>query len=211
MSRARASSTALPGALCVMAAGLTACVSLGPSAPSTRYELQAVFDGQPVAGPGPALVVAQPTAAPGFDGSRIVYVEMPHKLEFFSRSEWVDTPARMFGPLLVRALERSGEFASVAEASSAAAAKLRLETEIVRLQHEFTQRPSRVHLTVRIQLSDVPTRHALGAREIEAVEEAPSDNPYGGVVAANRAVRRVLDEIVAYCRERSVEPAASLR
>ena len=169
------------------------------------------FDGQPVTGPGPALVVAQPTAAPGFDGSRIAYVEMPHKLEFFSRSEWVDTPARMFAPLLVRALERSGAFASVAEARSAAVAKLRLETEIVRLQHEFTQRPSRVRLTVRIQLSDVPTRHALGSREIEAVEEAPSDNPYGGVVAANRAVRRVLDEIVAYCRERSVERAASVR
>ena len=209
MSRARASSTPLPGALC--AAAVAACVSLGPSTPSTRYELEAVFDGQPVTGPGPALVVAQPTAAPGFDGPRIVYVEMPHKLEFFSRSEWVDTPARMFAPLLVRALERSGAFASVAEARSAAAASLRLETEIVRLQHEFTQRPSRVRLTVRIQLSDVPTRHALGAREIEAVEEAPSDNPYGGVVAANRAVRRVLDEIVAYCRERSVDHAASLR
>jgi cholesterol transport system auxiliary component len=209
MSRARASSRALGGALCT--AALAACVSLGPSTPTARYELQAAFDGQPVAGPGPALVVAQPTAAPGFDGSRIVYVETPHKLEFFSRSEWVDTPARMLAPLLVRALERSGTFASVAEARSAAAATLRLDTEIVRLQHEFTMRPSRVRLTVRVQLSDVPSRNALGAREIEAVEEAPSDNPYGGVVAANRAVRRVLDEIVAYCRERSVEPAASLR
>jgi cholesterol transport system auxiliary component len=207
MSPPRASSAALPGALC--AAALTACVSLGPSTPSTRYELQAVFDGQPVTGPGPALVVAQPTAAPGFDGSRIVYVEMPHKLEFFSRSEWVDTPARMLAPLLVRALERSGTFASVAQARSAVAAGLRLEAEIVRLQQEFTERPSRVRLTVRIQLSDVPSRRVLGAREIEAVEGAPSDDPYGGVVAANRAVRRVLDEIVAYCGERAVEHASA--
>ncbi len=211
MSCARASQTALRGAVCAVAVGLSACVSLGPAAPSTRYELQAVFEGQPVAGSGPALVVAPPTAAPGFDGPRIVYVKRPHTLEFFSRNEWVDTPPRMLAPLLVRALERSGAFASVAEARNAADAGLRLETEIVRLQQEFTARPSRVRMTVRIQLSEVPSRRMLGAREVEVVEEAPSDDPYGGVVAANRAVRRVLDEIVAYCGERSAARAASSR
>ncbi len=140
MSCARASHTAIPGALCAVGVGLSGCVSLGPSMPSTRYELQAAVEGQPVAGAGPALVVAPPTAAPGFDGPRIVYVKRSHELEFFTRSEWVDTPARMLAPLLVRALERSGAFASVAEARSAAAAGLRLDAEIVRLQQEFTER-----------------------------------------------------------------------
>jgi cholesterol transport system auxiliary component len=158
-----------------------------------------------VAGPGPALVVAAPTAAPGFDGLRIVYVKRSHELDVFTRSEWVDTPARMLAPLLVRALERGGAFASVAEARSAAAATVRLETEILRLQHEFTDRPSRVRLTVRVQLTEMPSRRVLGAREVEAVEVAPSDDPYGGVVAANRAVRRVLEDIVAFCGERSRE------
>lgn len=211
MSRALASRTALRGALGAVAVGLSACVSLGPETPSTRYELQAALEGQPVAGPGPALVVAPPTAAPGFDGPRMVYVKRPHTLESFSRSEWVDTPARMLAPLLVRALERSGAFASVSDARSAGAAGLRLETEIVRLQQEFTERPSRVRFTVRVQLSEVPSRRVLGVREIEAVEEAPSDDPYGGVVAANRAVRRALDEIAAYCAERSSARAASRR
>jgi cholesterol transport system auxiliary component len=196
---ARSSRRALQGALGTLLAGLTACVSLGPPTPPTRYELQADFEGQPVAGPGPALVVAVPTAAAGFDGPRIVYVRRAHELEFFSRSEWVDAPARMLAPLLVRALERSGRFAAVAEARTGSAAGLRLDSEIVRLQQEFTVRPSRVRVTVRVQLSDVASRRVLGAREFEAVEAALSDDPYGGVVAANRAVRRVLDDIVAYC------------
>ncbi len=68
-----------------------------------------------------------------------------------------------------------------------------------------------MRLTVRVQLSEVPSRRVLGAREVEAVEEAPSDDPYGGVVAANRAVRRVLDDIVAYCGERSAARGASSR
>lgn len=183
--------------------GLIACVSLGPKTPPARYALEASFDGQPAAGSGPTLVVAVPTAAPGFDGPRIVYVRKPHELEFFARNEWVDSPARMLGPLLVQALEHSGRFQAVAETGTVAAAGLRLESTIVRLQHEFTVRPSRVRLTVRVQLADVPSRRVLGAREFEAVEEAPSDDPYGGVVAANRAARRVLEDIVNYCVEAS--------
>jgi cholesterol transport system auxiliary component len=198
---ARSTPGALPAALGIVLAGLTACVSLGPSTPPTRFALQADFEGQPVAGTGPALVVAVPTAAAGFDGPRMVYVQRAHELEFFARNEWVDAPARMLAPLLVRALERSGRFQAVAEARTAAAAGLRLESDLVRLQQEFTVRPSRVRLTVRVQLSDVASRRVLGAREFEAVEEALSDDPYGGVVAANRAVRRVLDDIVAYCVE----------
>lgn len=201
MSRARSSRGA---ALATALAGLTACVSLGPPTPPTRFALQADFEGQPVAGPGPALVVAVPTAAAGFDGPRIVYVRRAHELEFFARNEWVDAPARMLAALLVRALERSGRFQAVAEARTPAAAGLRLEAELVRLQHEFTTRPSRVRLTLRVQLSDVASRRVLGTREFEAVEEAHSDDPYGGVVAANRAVRRVLDEVVTYCVEASI-------
>jgi cholesterol transport system auxiliary component len=185
-------------------------VSLGPKSPPARYELQAIFERQPVAGRGPALVVAPPTAAPGFDAARMLYVKRPHELESFSRSEWVDTPARMLAPLLVRALERSGAFASVADVRSAGAAGLRLDSEILSLQQEFTARPSRVRLAVRILLSEVRSGRVLGAREIEAVEEAPSDDPYGGVIAANRAVRRVLDDVVAYCGERATaEPISS--
>lgn len=179
--------------------GLVGCVSLGPSTPPARYALQADFDGAPAAGPGPVLVVAAPSAAPGFDGPRIVYVRRAHELEFFARNEWVDAPARMLAPLLVRALERSGRFQAVADARTTAAAGVRLESELIRLQHEFTVRPSRVRLTVRVQLTDLASRRVLGAREFEAVEEARSDDPYGGVVAANLAVRRVLEDVVAYC------------
>jgi cholesterol transport system auxiliary component len=181
---------------------VTACISLGPRTPSARYELQAFLEGEPVVGQGPVLVVAQPTAAPGFESPRIVYVKRPHELQAFARSEWVDTPARMLGPLLVRALERSGAFAAVTDAASGAAADLRLETELVRLQQEFTSHPSRVRLTLRVQLSDVRSRRVLGAREIETVEEAPSEDPYGGAVAANRAVRKVLEAVASFCGER---------
>ena len=137
----------------------------------------------------------------------MIYVKRPHELQAFARSEWVDAPARMLGPLLVRALGRSGAFEAVTDAGSGADAELRLETELVRLQHEFTARPSRVRLTLRVQLSD-RARHVLGVREIEAIEEAPSEDPYGGVVAANRAVQEALEGVVSFCTERAAEREA---
>jgi cholesterol transport system auxiliary component len=190
---------------------LTACLSLGPPRPSARYELQAPLEGEPVAGQGPVLLVAQPTAAPGFESPRMVYVKRPHELQAFARNEWVDTPARMLGPLLVRALERTGAFAAVTGAASGAVPDLRLETELVRLQQEFTSRPSRVRLSLRVQLSEVRSRRVLGAREIEVAEEAPSEDPYGGAVAANRAVRKALEAVAAFCGERFAERPAPSR
>ena len=85
----------------------------------------------------PTLIVNPPHAAAGFDSPRIIYVREAHKLEYFAHSEWVDPPARMLAPLLVAAVENSGAFRAVVLTPSAAAGDLRLDTEIIRLQHEF--------------------------------------------------------------------------
>lgn len=149
----------------------------------------------------PTLTVNPPLAAAGFDSPRILYVREAHQLEYFAHSEWVDTPARMLAPLLVAAVERGGAFRAVVLTPSAAAGDLRLDTEIIRLQQEFGTRPSRVRFTLRAYLIDDKTRRALGWREFDASVPAASEDPYGGVVAANRAVQTVLEELAAFCAE----------
>jgi cholesterol transport system auxiliary component len=149
----------------------------------------------------PTLVVNPPHAAAGFDSSRIIYVRQLHKLEYFAHSEWVDPPARMLAPLLVAAVERTGAFRAVVLTPSAAAGDLRLDTEIVRLQHEFGTLPSRVRFTLRATLVDALTRRVLGSREFEAAVPAGSEDPYGGVVAASLAVQTVLESLAAFCVE----------
>jgi cholesterol transport system auxiliary component len=149
----------------------------------------------------PTLIVNPPHAAAGFDSQRIVYVREAHKLEYFAHSEWGDTPSRMLAPLLVGALERSGAFRAVVLTPSAAIGDLRLDTEIIRLQHEFATAPSRVRFTLRAYLVDVKTRRVLAWRELDEVVPAASEDPYGGVVAANRAVQAVLESLAAFCAE----------
>lgn len=188
----------------IMAIGLlllTGCNGLQPvknDALST-FSLQAQFERVTSAvSDAPVLLVARPRAHSGFESSRMAYVRKPFELEYFSQNQWVDTPEKMLAPLLVQAFEASGAFSAVSQAAGAVTAQLRLDSEIVRLQQEFIAAPSRVRFTLRAQLIDVARRRIIATREFDVTENSVSDDPYGGVVAANRAVYRVLNEAAGY-------------
>lgn len=147
----------------------------------------------------PTLIISPPHAAAGFDSKRIIYVRQTDQLEYFAQNEWIDTPARMLAPLIVSAIESSGAFRAVVKTPSTAAGEMRLDIEILRLQHEFLSTPSQVRFTLRAYLVENKTRRVIASREFDAAVSAASEDPHGGVVAANRAVQRVLEDLSAFC------------
>jgi cholesterol transport system auxiliary component len=147
----------------------------------------------------PTLIINPPSAASGFDSRHIIYVRGSHTHEYFSHSEWVDTPARMLAPLIVAAIEKGGAFRAVLLSPSVAAADFRLDTEIMRLEQDFVDQPSRVRFTLRAYVVDDATRRVIAWREFDETVAAASEDPYGGVVAANRAVQIVLEELADFC------------
>ena len=179
------------------------CAALNPaSAPHpNRYSLDGAAGeaAPPARSPAPTLVVSPPSAAAGFDSQRILYVRQAHKLEYYAHNEWVDTPARMLAPLIVSAAARGGAFSAVVLTPSIAAGDLQLDAEIRRLQHEFLGNPSRVRFTLHATILESATRRVIAAREFDAVAAAPSEDPYGGVLAANQAVRSVLASLAEFC------------
>lgn len=154
-----------------------------------------------VPGTAPTLVINPTRATPGFDSQHIVYVRVAHQREHFAHSEWVDTPARMLAPLIVAAVEHAGTFSAVVPLASGLDASLRLDTELLRLQQEFGAGPSRVRFTLRAYLLDGRTRRVLAWREFDETVASASEDPYGGVVAANRAVLRVMEQLATFCAE----------
>lgn len=149
----------------------------------------------------PTLMINPPRAAAGYDSRRIIYVRVAYKLEYFAHSEWVETPARMLGPLIAGAVEKSGAYGAVVQAPSAVTGDLRLDTEIVRLQQDFSSQPSRARFTLRAFLVDSATRRVLAWREFDESVAAASDDPQGGVVAANGALQTVLGQLAAFCMD----------
>ena len=188
--------------LAVLFAG---CAGLLP-APQVDTLNVHLLDARPAAaGPGPpldrVLAVSAPRARAGFDTAQMAYVRRPHALEYFANNRWADTPSHMLAPLLAQALEQ--RFRVVVRAPSAVHADLRLDTELVRLQQDFATRPSRVEFVLRAQLVDLRGRQVLAATEFEEIEPAPSEDAYGGVIAANLALQRMLRRVADFCAERS--------
>lgn len=187
-------------------AGCSALTQATAPTPPTFYSLDGGPRMAPVA-PRPAtsgaytLVVNDTQAAAGFDSQRIIYVRQPHKLEYFAHNEWVDPPSRMISSLVVGTLERSGVFRAVVSAPGSASGELRLETEVILLQHEFLSKPSQVRLVLRAYIAEDGTRRVLATRDLEAIVPAASEDPYGGVLAANAAVRQVLEDLTAFCAQ----------
>jgi len=211
----------LPLRLARHLAGLALFVSLlggcgllnAPSqSPTARYALDsgppalnpAKHSGNPAISPL-TLIVSPPHAAAGFDSNHLIYRREPHRLEHFAHSEWIDVPARMVAPLIVSALEQSGSFRAVVLTPSAATAELRLDTEIVRLQHEFGPLPSQVRFTLRAYLLDNTTRQVIAWREFDERIVAESDTPAGGVLAANLAVNRAIQALATFCAEATAQ------
>jgi len=145
------------------------------------------------------LLVVPVRASPGLDTRDIAWLHRPHEIEHYALHQWVDTPSHLLAPLIVRSLQRSGLFRAVVMAPSSAAADLRLETELLKLQQDFSDTPSRVHLSLRVTLVDTATRRVLAIRDIDAVAVAPTENAEGGAAAASIATREALRRLDALC------------
>ncbi|ADI30108.1 ABC-type transport auxiliary lipoprotein family protein [Methylotenera versatilis] len=147
------------------------------------------------------LVVNLSTAAAGFDSARMVYSRVPYKLEYFAHNQWIDTPARMLTPLILNTLKAKSLFSAVTLTPSTANSHYSLDTQIIRLQQEFFSPQSSERFTLRVTLIDNIKHQVVFVRELEAVVTAKTDNPYGGVVAANEAVQILLEELAILCNK----------
>lgn len=173
---------------------LSACTT--PEVPTT-YVLDAPVSVTPLSRPRHGvLLVAQPLTEAGYDVPEIAYTRTPLAVEYYTRSEWAESPGRMIWPMLIQALETSNAFQAVITTSSGAPADLRLELDIIRLQQEFFTNPSQMRLTARVKLFDLRSGHVLGTQVLEVVEPAPSEDAYGGVLAANQATATLLTQVV---------------
>ncbi len=176
---------------------LAGCSAL--QAPHTEYTHLYLLDAQPTTTVGTqhnrVLAVSPTTARSGYDTPQIAYLRQPLELEYFATHRWADTPAHMIKPLLIQTL--TPKYAAVA--AGQVSANFRLDTELIRLQQDFTAQPSRVQITLRAQLIDVQEKRIIAVREFDATEPSASEDAYGGVLAANRALLRILTKIAEFC------------
>jgi cholesterol transport system auxiliary component len=158
-------------------------------------------DARPADINGPILLIGVPLAEPGYETTKMVYLKRPYELEPYAVNQWADTPARMVASLMNEALSRTGTWRVVVPLPSSIRGDFRLDMYGFALQQEFMQDPSLVRVRVRAQLIDVRESRVVGTRAFETVENASSGDAYGGVVAANKAVAALLDDMASWLKE----------
>ena len=200
-------------AILPLLAGCSALLSKQPLQTTTYYSLQ-LLESKTQAAPVlkadnklPTLVIHTPKAAAGFDTRRMMYTRHPHQLEYFARNEWIDTPAHMLQALLISTIAQTGEFNAVLPQYSLVKSELSLESEIVQLIQIFPSKPvipnkpSQLQFTLRASIIDNATGKVVAQREFNEKVTTTSDNPIGGVMAANQAVNAVLQKMSAFTHE----------
>ncbi|HEY7715026.1 MAG TPA: ABC-type transport auxiliary lipoprotein family protein [Candidatus Binatia bacterium] len=201
-----ADSTALRMVIIITAILVSSCTIAPPErSPPRSYMLnpEISFEGlsaNPVSGNARILLVNPPRALAGFDTAQMVYLRRPHEVSYYAANQWVDTPGRMLSPLLARAMRTIGLWRAVVQAPSSVRTDYLLDCDNLVLEQQFFSQPSRVRLALRAQIVETKNRAILGTRYFEIFEAAPSDDAYGGVVAANRATARLLNEMAEWLK-----------
>jgi len=144
------------------------------------------------------LLVFPPQAQAIYDTTQMAYTTQAHQIAHFARHEWADTPSRMLLPLLVRALQNTRCFNAVVTPPYTYHYTHALRTDLVELLQDFTSQPATLRLVLRAQLSDDATGRVIASREVVLREPLSQETAEAGVIAANRATARALQEVVTF-------------
>lgn len=142
-----------------------------------------------------SLLVSEPMASAGYQTHNMVYMEVPYQLKSYSNTRWVSPPAQMLLPLIVSRIQNMGFFSAVVSPPFSGMTNLRLDTKLLIFRQEFFRPDSQIRLVLQTSLIDSRTHQILASRRFQSVVNAPENNPYGGVLAANTAVGRLASNI----------------
>jgi cholesterol transport system auxiliary component len=128
----------------------------------------------------------------------MAYSTQPHEIAYFSEREWGETPSQMLYPLLVRTLENTHAFRAVLTEPFAARYTYALRTEILELIQDFSSDSASLVLSLRFQLTDSSAKTVIATREVSVHEPMRERNSYAGVMAANVATAKALQQMAQY-------------
>jgi len=182
---------------------LLAGCSLAPikSPPVSYYQLDSRYATVPTTSRHAVnytLLVSEPVADPGYQTNAMIYIEKPYQLRSFSYNRWVSPPANMLLSVLSNRLRQMNYFKAVMMPPFGGTTEYRLDTQIIAFQQEFLQPTSEFHIILQATLVNNRTNKIIASRRFEKIVSSQSNDSYGGVLAANKAVDNITDSIARF-------------
>lgn len=182
---------------CLLSTLLVACSGVNLPA-LTKYQLLGIntkaMEGK---SRGTSILVNQPTATAGFQTNQMRYAKKPYEIASFSKNVWMATPADMIYPLVMESLQNTRHFGAVEGVPFTALTDYTLDVKLLKLLQNFVEKPSRIELIIKATVSNSSHR-ILASKTFYQKVITPQDNPYGGVLAANKATAVVMQQLAKF-------------
>lgn len=150
------------------------------------------------------LLVSIPTAPRWLNTSEMIYQTSASEINYFSQNEWAAPPSLMLEPIVAHALSQSGLYHVVVQAPFGGNADERLDVQILTMQQDFTQNPSVYTMVLQAQLINMKTGDIIRGRRFSYTIPTETNDPAGGVKAANKAIQEWIPQLIEFCRRSPV-------
>lgn len=144
------------------------------------------------------LLVLPTRAAADMQTDNMLYSTQKNELEAFAKHQWITNPAKLMTSLIVEALQQRHHFRAVVAAPFSGSVDYRLSTRLVKLYQDFTRCPSHIVLQLDANLINAQNGDLMASKTFKVDVIAPSNTAYGGVIAANKASRILMQQLVAF-------------
>jgi len=157
-------------------------------------------------GRGDTVLVFRPKSTPFYDTTQMAYRTQPYEVAYFAEREWADRPSHMLYPLVVWTLENTHAFRAVLTEPIAARYTYALRMEILELIQDFSPNSATLLLSLRFQLTDYGAKRVIATKEVSVREPMRERNSYAGVLAANEATAKALQQMAQYVLQATDAP-----
>ncbi len=153
------------------------------------------------------LMVTTPEVKTIFSTTDMLYSTSRFKVAAFAKNSWGDPPAQMLQPLIIQAMQNTHYFTAVVSQSTLGDYDFILSSEIMDFKQIFFNRQSIFHLDLRAQIINGVTDKVVASKEFSIDQPAPMNSPLGGVIAANCATEKLLEQIAAWYLQQHTYPS----
>jgi len=148
------------------------------------------------------LLLNDIVASSGYTTNKMLYANIPYKLKAFADNAWVAPPATMLLPMLANRIRQTHYFSAVVTSPYVGAADYVLSARLLVLQQEFLRPVSRVRMVLSVTVLNSRTHRVVGNRIFQSVAMAPRNNPYSGVLAANKDAQQIAFQVARYVKRK---------
>jgi cholesterol transport system auxiliary component len=145
------------------------------------------------------LLVTPPEANSIYNTTDMAYTTQPYQIGYFAKSSWAEPPTQMLQPLIIQTLQKTRYFHSVGSLSTIGQYNYILNTQLLQLQQDYAKFPHVLHFVLRAQIINANTNQVIASKEFSTNEPLNRNDPYSGVMAANKAAATVLNQLAQFC------------